>query len=103
RIRRSWRLFRSLLVKEAHHPRAVMLGNHVHHRTWKPVLRPKRQPVSHVRGDDSSTGLRAQAVMRADTLRRVLNEEVRPLKLADIVVVGTDAYEKCICTDFLRC
>src|SRR5215217_7187074 len=81
RIRRSGRLFRSLLVKEAHHPRAVMLGNHVHHRSWKSVLGPKRQPVRHVRGDDSSTGLRTQTVMRADILSRVLNEEVWTLKL----------------------
>src|SRR5690606_18269709 len=95
-------LLERALVEVAEDRGAVVLRDERLELARQPVLARQLDPVAHVAGDDQVAEVGAEVVVRVLAAELVLDEELRPLDLADVVEQGADARQQRVAADVLH-
>ena len=95
-------LLKRALIKITDKRRAVMFLDDVDDALVQPVFQSEIDAFLHMRDDDQRTHRRREVIVRVAFEAHVLGEVFRLHQFADVVEIGADAAERCVCADRLR-
>src|SRR6185312_16292634 len=93
---------RGLLVEEAHQSGAVVLRDHLANPRRQAIAFGKLDAVRHVGRDDPSAFDWLERIVGVDPVHLILDEEIWPAELSNVVVVGYHPRQQWIGSHLLR-